>query len=110
MVDLEKLRVIASKYNLWVIEDASHALGADYLDSKVGSCKYSDMTIFSFHPVKSIAMGEGGVITTNNNLNVIETRETPFCWCSCCSRFGTDLICSPFVMHQQEMSLDGHHI
>ena len=50
-----------------IIEDAAHALGAKYTDgSMVGSCKYSDMTGFSFHPVKSIAAGEGGMITTNN--------------------------------------------
>ena len=49
-----------------IFEDA-HALGAHYQDgSPVGSCKFSDMTIFSFHPVKSITTGEGGVITTNN--------------------------------------------
>jgi UDP-4-amino-4,6-dideoxy-N-acetyl-beta-L-altrosamine transaminase len=50
-----------------VIEDAAHALGAVYeCGSKVGSCKYSDMTVFSFHPVKSVTTGEGGVITTNS--------------------------------------------
>lgn len=50
-----------------VIEDAAHALGASYdCGSKVGSCKYSDMTVFSFHPVKSVTTGEGGVITTNS--------------------------------------------
>ena len=50
-----------------VYEDAAHSFGAKYdRKNKVGSCKYSDMTVFSFHPVKSIAMGEGGCITTNN--------------------------------------------
>jgi len=50
-----------------IIEDASHALGSNYSDgSPVGSCKYSDFTIFSLHPVKSITSGEGGIITTNN--------------------------------------------
>ncbi len=50
-----------------VIEDASHALGAVYSDgTRVGCCAHSDMTVFSFHPVKMIAMGEGGMITTNN--------------------------------------------
>ena len=50
-----------------IFEDAAHALGAHYQDgSPVGYCKFSDMTIFSFHPVKSITTGEGGVITTNN--------------------------------------------
>jgi len=65
--DMKKIKQIASKINAFIYEDAAHAFGASYKDgSKVGSCKYSDMTVFSFHPVKSIAMGEGGVITTNN--------------------------------------------
>lgn len=53
--------------NKIIIEDASHALGGQYLDgSNIGSCKYSDICIFSLHPVKSITSGEGGIITTNN--------------------------------------------
>ena len=62
---------IAADYGVSIIEDACHALGASYRDSKgvvhrVGSCKYSDMTVFSFHPIKSITTGEGGAITTND--------------------------------------------
>lgn len=65
--DMESISLIAKKYNLSIIEDAAHALGAKYPDgSMVGSCNFSDMTGFSFHPVKSIAAGEGGMITTNN--------------------------------------------
>jgi perosamine synthetase len=65
--DMKSISLIAKKNNLAIIEDAAHALGAKYPDgSMVGSCKYSDMTGFSFHPVKSIAAGEGGMITTNN--------------------------------------------
>lgn len=64
--DLEKIKKITDKYNLVLIEDACHALGAKYKDSKIGDCKYSDMTIFSFHPVKHITTGEGGMITTNS--------------------------------------------
>jgi UDP-4-amino-4,6-dideoxy-N-acetyl-beta-L-altrosamine transaminase len=63
-VDLEKILQIAKKNNLLVIEDASHALGATYKGRKIGSI--SDMTIFSFHPVKHITTGEGGMITSNN--------------------------------------------
>jgi len=62
--DLEETLQIARKNNLVVIEDASHALGATYQGIKIGSI--SDMTIFSFHPVKHITTGEGGMITTNN--------------------------------------------
>lgn len=65
--DMQEIKKIADKNNSIIIEDAAHALGAKYsCGSMVGSCKYSDMTGFSFHPVKSIAAGEGGMITTNN--------------------------------------------
>ena len=64
--DLEEISKIAKKHNLVVIEDAAHALGAEYKGEKIGSCKYSDMAVFSFHPVKSITTGEGGAILTNN--------------------------------------------
>lgn len=65
--NMEKIYELAKKYSLKVVEDASHALGARYEDnSRVGNCRYSDLTVFSFHPVKGIAAGEGGMITTNN--------------------------------------------
>lgn len=72
-VNMEQLKNITDKYNLWVIEDASHAPGASFKDSnnniiKSGSNIYSDLTCFSFHPVKHIACGEGGMITTNNKV------------------------------------------
>lgn len=63
--NLEEIKEIAEKHNLLVIEDAAHALGAEYKNSKIGSCKYSDITIVSFHPVKSITTGEGGAVLTN---------------------------------------------
>ena len=63
--DLEEIHKIARKHNLMIIEDAAHALGAKYRGTKIGSCKYSDMTILSFHPVKAITTGEGGSILTN---------------------------------------------
>lgn len=64
--DMERICEIAKRNNLFIVEDASHAIGSEYKGSKVGSCKYSDMTVFSFHPVKTITTGEGGAITTNN--------------------------------------------
>lgn len=64
--DMEPIAELAKRHGLTVIEDAAHALGSDYKDSKVGSCKYSDMTILSFHPVKTITTAEGGAITTNS--------------------------------------------
>ncbi|WP_243388201.1 UDP-4-amino-4,6-dideoxy-N-acetyl-beta-L-altrosamine transaminase [Bacillus kexueae] len=63
-VHLERIMEIAQKHNLVVIEDAAHALAASYKGRKIGSI--SDMTMFSFHPVKHITSGEGGIITTNN--------------------------------------------
>jgi UDP-4-amino-4,6-dideoxy-N-acetyl-beta-L-altrosamine transaminase len=63
--DLEEINRIARKHQITVIEDATHALGAEYRASKIGSCKYSNMTVFSFHPVKSITTGEGGAVLTN---------------------------------------------
>lgn len=64
--NMEKIREIASKHKLIVIEDACHALGAEHKGSKIGDCAYSDMALFSFHPVKHITTGEGGMITTNS--------------------------------------------
>lgn len=65
--DMIRINEIAKKFKLKVIEDAAHALGSKFsCGAKVGSCKYSDMTVFSFHPVKIVAGGEGGVITTNS--------------------------------------------
>jgi dTDP-4-amino-4,6-dideoxygalactose transaminase len=69
-VNLAKAREIADKYNLWIVEDACHAPGGYFLDSegnqqKCGNGNFADLAIFSFHPVKHIATGEGGMITTN---------------------------------------------
>lgn len=70
-VDLEKARKIADEYGLWIIEDACHAPGGFFTDSNAtkqycGNGKFADLAIFSFHPVKHIAAGEGGMITTNS--------------------------------------------
>jgi len=70
-VDLEAFRTLADEYGLWIIEDACHAPGGYFTDSKgdrqhCGNGKYADLAIFSFHPVKHIACGEGGAITTNS--------------------------------------------
>ena len=70
-VNLERLKKISDEYGLWIIEDACHAPGAGFLDSKgefqkSGNGKFADLAIFSFHPVKHIATGEGGMVTTNS--------------------------------------------
>ncbi len=65
--DMPAIREVAAAHRAVVIEDAAHALGAVYADGgRVGNCRYSDMTVFSFHPVKIIAAGEGGMVTTND--------------------------------------------
>lgn len=65
--DMARIHAISKQQGIRIIEDAAHAIGSDYQDGgKVGSCKYSDMTIFSFHPVKTITTGEGGAVTTND--------------------------------------------
>lgn len=65
--DMDKIKKLADIYKFKIIEDASHAIGGSYLDSKVGSCQYSDITVFSFHPVKIITSGEGGMALTNDS-------------------------------------------
>lgn len=64
--EMQEIYDLSKQYGFTVIEDASHAIGADYKDTKVGCCKYSDMTVFSFHPVKIITTGEGGMVLTNS--------------------------------------------
>ncbi len=63
---MSEIKEMADSKGVTVIEDACHALGATYKDSKIGDCTYSHMTIFSFHPVKHLTTGEGGMITTNS--------------------------------------------
>lgn len=66
-VDMKSLERMIKNPNTIVIEDAAHAIGSKHPDGpRVGSCEYSDMTMFSFHPLKNITSGEGGMITTNN--------------------------------------------
>jgi UDP-4-amino-4,6-dideoxy-N-acetyl-beta-L-altrosamine transaminase len=70
-INLEEFRKLADEFNLWIIEDACHAPGGYFIDSKktkqnCGNGNYADVAIFSFHPVKHIACGEGGMITTNS--------------------------------------------
>lgn len=64
--DMEGIYELSKEYGFSIIEDASHAIGGKYKDSPIGNCQYSDITIFSFHPVKIITTAEGGVATTNS--------------------------------------------
>jgi len=64
--NMKEIFNLSTKYGFKIIEDASHAIGAKYLNEPVGNCKYSDITVFSFHPVKIITTAEGGIAITNN--------------------------------------------
>lgn len=64
---MEEIYDLSIEYGFRVVEDASHAIGASYPSGRVGNCKYSDITIFSFHPVKIITTAEGGIALTNND-------------------------------------------
>lgn len=65
--DMQKIFKLSKEYNFKIIEDASHAIGGSYYDQKIGSSKFSDITVFSFHPVKIITTGEGGIACTNQS-------------------------------------------
>jgi UDP-4-amino-4,6-dideoxy-N-acetyl-beta-L-altrosamine transaminase len=64
--DMEKIYQLSQEYGFRIIEDASHAIGGRYKEDLIGSCKYSDICVFSFHPVKIITTGEGGMTLTND--------------------------------------------
>ncbi len=93
-VDLERIAKLKAKYGFYLIEDAAHAFGAIYHDTMIGSCKFSDITVLSFHPVKIITTAEGGMCLTNNenlyklmrkfsthgiehNLDALENKDMP---------------------------------
>lgn len=64
--DMEKIYELSQTYGFSIIEDASHAIGGMYKNKPIGSCQYSDITVFSFHPVKIVTTGEGGMVLTNS--------------------------------------------
>mgnify|MGYP001476677593 CR=1 FL=1 len=65
---MEEIFKLSKIYNFKIVEDASHAIGGSYKDALIGNCRYSDITVFSFHPVKIITTGDGGVAVTNDKL------------------------------------------
>jgi len=64
--DMAAIQAVSSEYGVRIIEDASHAIGGRYRDQAIGACEFSDITIFSFHPVKIVTTAEGGMATTND--------------------------------------------
>ena len=73
--DMKSLSQLRKKYKFKVIEDASHAIGGKYKNKKIGSCEYSDIAVFSFHPVKIITTAEGGMCTTNQKDLFIKLKK-----------------------------------
>ena len=65
--DLAQIKSLSKMYGFKILEDASHALGSNYLESRIGSCSLSDATVLSFHAIKNITTGEGGAVTTNRS-------------------------------------------
>ena len=65
--DMKSIKELAQEFGFRIIEDASHAIGGKYRDAPIGSCRYSDITVFSFHPVKIITTAEGGMALTNDD-------------------------------------------
>ena len=72
--DMKRVHALSQEYGFKIIEDASHAIGGSYMNNKIGSCEYSDIAVFSFHPVKIITTAEGGCATTNNK-NLFERMQ-----------------------------------
>jgi dTDP-4-amino-4,6-dideoxygalactose transaminase len=66
--EMQAIHALSKKYGFSVVEDASHALGGKYQDESIGNCRFSDVTVFSFHPVKIITTAEGGIAMTNDKL------------------------------------------
>lgn len=64
--DMQRIHALAQKFGFKIIEDASHAIGGKYLGEPIGNCRFSDITVFSFHPVKIITTAEGGMVVTNS--------------------------------------------
>ena len=64
--DMREIYNLSKEYGFFIIEDACHAIGGKYYNEQIGNCRYSDITVFSFHPVKTITTGEGGMAVTNN--------------------------------------------
>ena len=72
--DMKKIHSLSQEYGFKIIEDASHAIGGKYLDQSIGGCQYSNITVFSFHPVKIITTAEGGLATTND-IKLLESMQ-----------------------------------
>ena len=83
--NIKKIHELSLIYGFKIIEDASHAIGAQYHGTNIGDCRYSDISVFSLHPVKIITTGEGGIVTTKNKeIASILKYQINFLWVICC--------------------------
>ncbi|MFK5893082.1 MAG: UDP-4-amino-4,6-dideoxy-N-acetyl-beta-L-altrosamine transaminase [Pseudomonadota bacterium] len=104
--DMKDIRNLADKYGFKIIEDASHAIGGSYLGKSIGNCEFSDITIFSFHPVKIITTAEGGVATTNNELVAEKLRRLRSHGVTRDDRFMQGDIDGPWTYQQVELGFN----
>ena len=75
---MKRIYSLSQEYGFQIIEDASHAIGGKYQEGQIGNCHYSDITVFSFHPVKIITSGEGGMAMTNNGTLMSKLQHMDF--------------------------------
>ena len=104
--DMARIHQLSNQYNFFVLEDASHAVGSLYKGSRVGSCKYSDITVFSFHPVKIITSGEGGMALTNNEYYAEKIRVLSSHGITKDPRKFTSHVAESWSYEQQELGMN----
>lgn len=104
--NMEEISTLAAQYGIKVIEDASHAVGATYLHSPVGSCQYGDIAVFSFHPVKIITTAEGGIATTNDASLAAKMRRIRTNGITRVPEEMLNADCEPWMYEQLEIGLN----
>ncbi len=103
---LQELADLGRRYGFRIIEDASHAVGARYQDQMIGSCEYSDIVVFSFHPVKIITTGEGGMALTNDPALAKQLRLLRSHGITRCPDQMTGSMEGPWFYEQQELGFN----
>lgn len=104
--DMRRIRDLADRYEFYIIEDASHAIGGKFLGRYVGGCQFSDLSVFSFHPVKIITTGEGGAVLTNNPKIAREVEMLRSHGVTRDSSLMSGAPSGPWVYHQIDFSLN----
>jgi UDP-4-amino-4,6-dideoxy-N-acetyl-beta-L-altrosamine transaminase len=104
--DMKAIHALSQRYGFKIIEDASHAIGGAYQGAPIGNCYYSDVTVFSFHPVKIITSGEGGMVLTNNELIAERVRLLRSHGITRDAAFMTELSPDPWYYEQLELGFN----